>query len=117
MFIKASIGIMLLRLSVNRIHKTICWTVLAVTELYSTFFFFIFLFQCIPSAYFWTQMTGGEGSCMDPFVVVAVFYGYSAVTCAGDWIFSILPVFLVWDLQMGKKEKISVIMILAVGAL
>lgn len=117
MFIKASIGIMLLRLSVNRIHKSIVWTVLAVTELYSLFFFFVFLFQCLPSAYFWTQLTGGTGYCMDPFIVVAVFYGYSAITCAGDWTFSILPVFLVWDLQMGKKEKVSVILILAVGAL
>jgi hypothetical protein len=117
MLIKASIGIMLLRLSVNRIHKSIVWTVLALTEVYSFFFFFIFLFQCVPSAYFWTQLTGGKGTCMDPDIVVGVFYGYSAITCAGDWTFSILPVFMVWDLQMGKKEKISVIMILAVGAL
>jgi hypothetical protein len=117
MFIKASIGIMLLRLSVNSIHKSIVWTVLAFTEIYSLFFFFVFLFQCLPSAYFWTQLTGGEGYCMDPFIVVAVFYGYSAITCAGDWTFSILPVFLVWDLQMSKKEKVSVTMILAVGAL
>lgn len=117
MFIKASIGIMLLRLCVNKIHQTIVWTVLIITELYSAMFFFIFLFQCLPSRYFWEQYTGGEGTCMDPFIVVAVFYGYSAITCAGDWTFSILPVFLVWDLQMGRREKISVIMILAVGAL
>jgi hypothetical protein len=117
MFIKASIGIMLLRLCVNKIHQTIVWTVLVVTELYSAMFFFIFLFQCLPSKYFWEQYTGGEGSCMDPFIVVAVFYGYSAITCVGDWTFSILPVFLVWDLQMGRREKVSVIMILSVGAL
>lgn len=117
MSIKASIGIMLLRLSVNRIHKSIVWSVLILTELYSAFFFFIFLFQCVPSRYFWEQYTGGEGSCMDPFIVVAVVYGYSAITCVGDWTFSILPVFMVWNLQMGRKEKFSVIMILAVGAL
>lgn len=117
MLIKASIGIMLLRLSVNRIHKTICWVVLAVTEIYSLFFFFIFLFQCLPSAYFWTQYTGGKGTCINPHITVVVFYGYSAITCAGDWTFSILPAFLVWDLQMGRKEKVSVVLILAVGAL
>lgn len=117
MFIKASIGIMLLRLSVSRVHKSIVWLALVITELYSLFFFFIFLFQCLPSEYFWTRHTGGKGTCMDPFIIVAVFYGYSAVTCAGDWIYSILPVFLVWDLQMRRNEKISVVMILAVGAL
>ena len=117
MFIKASIGIMLLRLSVNKVHKTIVWTVLAVTEIYSFCFFFVFLFQCVPSAYFWTQLTGGEGTCMDPFVVVAVFYGYSAITCVGDLVFSILPVLLVWSLQMGRKEKAAVIAILSMGAM
>ncbi|KAI6789848.1 hypothetical protein KC361_g8292 [Hortaea werneckii] len=117
MAIKASIGIMLLRLCVNRIHKIVIWTVLVVTQLYSLFFFFIFLFQCLPSEYFWTQYTGGEGSCMNTDIIVGVFYGYSAISCAGDWTFSILPVFLVWNLQMGRKEKISVVMILAVGAL
>ncbi|KAI6821863.1 hypothetical protein KC340_g12663 [Hortaea werneckii] len=117
MAIKASIGIMLLRLCVNRTHTIVIWTVLVITQLYSLFFFFIFLFQCLPSAYFWTQYTGGEGSCMNTNIVVGVFYGYSAITCAGDWTFSILPVFLVWNLQMGRKEKISVVMILAVGAL
>ena len=54
---------------------------------------------------------------MNTNIVVGVFYGYSAISCAGDWTFSILPVFLVWNLQMGRKEKISVVMILAVGAL
>ena len=117
MSIKASIGMTLLRLCISNMHKTIIWTVLMVTELYSAFLFFIFLFQRLPSRYFWEQYTSGSGSCMDPYIVVAVFYGYSAITCAGDWTFSILPVFLVWDLQMGRKEKVSVIMILAVGAL
>jgi hypothetical protein len=117
MFIKASIAIMLLRLCVNKIHQTIVWATFIITEVYSVMFFFIFLFQCLPSEYFWTQYTGGKGKCMNPKILVDVFYGYSAISCAGDWTFSILPVFLVWDLQMGRREKISVIMILAVGAL
>ena len=117
MAIKASIGIMLLRLCVSKVHKTIIWVVLAITEIYSAFFFFVFLFQCLPSSYFWTQYSSGSGSCMDPAITVAVFYGYSAITCLGDWIFSILPAFLVWDLQMRRREKVSVVLILAVGAL
>jgi hypothetical protein len=54
---------------------------------------------------------------MDPQIVVATFYGYSAIACITDWTFSILPVFLVWNLQMDRKEKASVIAILATGAL
>lgn len=117
MAIKASIGIMLLRLSVNRTHRMILYINLAVTQLYSVFFFFVFLFQCVPSQYFWTRFTGGEGTCMPANIVVSSFYGYSAVACVTDWVFSILPCFLVWNLQMGRREKASVILILATGAL
>ncbi|KAM0724139.1 hypothetical protein Q7P37_000020 [Cladosporium fusiforme] len=117
MAIKAAIALMLLRLSVSKIHRAIVWINFAVTQLYSTIFFFIFLFQCYPSAYFWTRFTGGEGSCMNPNIVVFTFYGYSAVACVTDWVFAILPAFLVWELQMSRREKASVIVVLATGAL
>lgn len=117
MAIKASIAIMLMRLSVRRSHKIILYVTIVITEIYSAFFFFLFIFQCIPSQYFWTRYTGGSGSCLDTSIVVAATYGYSAITCAGDIIFSILPVLLVWSLQMGRKEKVAVILILAMGAM
>ncbi|KAL1590821.1 hypothetical protein WHR41_00400 [Cladosporium halotolerans] len=117
MAIKASIAIMLMRLSVRRSHKIILYVTIIITEIYSAFFFFLFIFQCIPSKYFWTRYTGGSGSCLDTSIVVAATYGYSAITCAGDIIFSILPVLLVWSLQMGRKEKVAVILILAMGAI
>jgi len=117
MAIKASIALMLLRLSVRPTHKYILWVTFVITELYSAFFFFMFIFQCIPSEYFWTRFTGGHGSCLDTSIIIAVTYGYSAITCVGDLVFSILPVLLVWSLQMGRKEKTAVIVILAMGAM
>ena len=117
MAIKASIGIMLLRLSVKRSHHVVLWITLAVTELYGAFFFFLFVFQCIPSSYFWTRYTGGSGHCIDSSITINATYGYSAITCAGDWIYSILPYFLVWNLQMDRKEKVLVICILAMAAM
>jgi len=116
MALKASIALMLLRLSVRPTHKKILWVTFFITEIYSAFFFFLFVFQCIPSQYFWTRYTGGHGTCLDTSVVVAATYGYSAITCAGDLVFSILPVLLVWSLQMGRKEKAAVVAILAMGA-
>jgi len=119
MAIKASIGIMLMRLTVMRTQRYILYANIALTQIYSFFFFFIFLFQCYPSSYFWERVGNpyAKGACMDPQVVVATFYGYSAIACITDWTFSILPVFLVWNLQMGRREKASVVLILATGAL
>ncbi|KAH6662803.1 hypothetical protein B0J14DRAFT_282245 [Halenospora varia] len=117
MALKFSIGIFLLRIAVARIHKIIIWTVIIVTEVYSAFFFFLFILQCRPSSYFWTQYTGGEGTCINPKVTVDSFYAYSAISCVADWTLGIIPVFMVWNLQMNSRTKLSVAAILAVGAI
>lgn len=117
MALKFSIGIFLLRIAVNRTHRIIIWTTIAVTELYSAFFFFLFVLQCRPSAYFWTQYTGGSGTCISPMVTVNATYAYSAITCVGDWILGIIPIFMVWNLKMNARMKLSVAMILGVGAM
>jgi hypothetical protein len=117
MAIKASIALMLLRLSVFSIHKRILWVTFVIVEVYSAFFFFIFVFQCIPTEFFWTRYADGTGKCLNTSIVVAATFGYSAVSCAGDLIFATLPISLVWSLQMGGKEKIAVIAVLALGGM
>ncbi|KPI43452.1 uncharacterized protein AB675_7061 [Cyphellophora attinorum] len=109
MLAKASIAVMLLRLTVIRTHRIIIWTVFTITETYSLFFFLLFIFQCQPSQYFWTQYTGGSGKCLDPKIV--------RHRCAGDWTYAILPYFLVWKLQMDTRSKMVVIFILSLGAI
>ena len=117
MAIKASIGVMLLRLAISKVHRFIVYMALAIAEIYSLVFLFIFIFQCNPSRYFWTVLTGDEGSCIDGKVIVGAFYGYTAIACITDWVFAVLPAFIVMGLQMGSREKVSVILILSMGVL
>lgn len=117
MCIKAAIAVQLLRLTVIRTHRIIIWTTLAVTELYSGFFFFLFIFQCQPSSYFWTQYTGGRGTCIDTTITINAVYAYSAITCLSDWIYAIIPWFLAFKLQMNQRSKITVALILSIGAI
>jgi hypothetical protein len=119
MAIKASIAIFLLRICVNKIHKFIIWAVIGVTEVYSLFFFLLFVLQCRPTSLFWLRYGDSppSGSCLDAIVVSDAFYAYSAISCLTDWTYSILPIFLVWKLQMNKRVKISVVAILAAGAM
>lgn len=119
MAIKASIAIFLLRICVNKIHKIIIWTVTGITEVYSLFFFLLFVLQCRPTSLFWLRYKedAPEGSCLDATVISNAFYGYSAISCLTDWTFSLLPIALVWNLQMNRSTKISVIVILAAGVM
>lgn len=119
MSIKASIAIFLLRICVAKIHRIIIWIVIGVTELYSFAFFMLFVLQCRPTSLFWLRFSSNppSGTCLDPSVVTDAFYGYSAISCVTDWTYSIMPIFLVWSLQMDRKVKISVAAILAAGVM
>jgi len=117
MALKLSICVFLLRIAVSKTHRAIIWTVIIVTEVYCTFFFLLFIFQCTPVEHFWTRYTGTTGYCINPHITVNALYAYSAISCAADWTIGVLPVFLVWNLQMDRSTKVSVACILFVGAL
>ncbi|KAG5810166.1 hypothetical protein H9Q74_005346 [Fusarium xylarioides] len=119
MAIKASIAIFLLRICITRTHKVIIWTITGITETYSLFFFLLFVLQCRPTSLFWLRYTSNPpgGSCLDASVVAKAFYAYSAISCLSDWTYSLLPIALVYNLQMSKRTKISVVGILAAGAI
>jgi hypothetical protein len=116
MAVKASIAVMLLRLMIKPVHRITIWCVFVSTEIVSAAFVLLFIFQCQPSKYFWTQYTGGSGACINPDITVDFFYAYSAVTCVGDWIFALLPWALVWNLQMPRTQKVFVGAVLCMGA-
>lgn len=117
MAIRASVCIMLTRLSVKHAHVLILWTNLAITELYGIAYFLLFIFQCLPSSYFWSRREGASGSCVEPSVIIGATYGYSIITCIGDLVHSVLPYYIVWELQMRKRERMAIVLILSMAAM
>ena len=116
MALKASIGIFLLRIAVSRTHRIILWTTLIVVETYSVYFSLVFTFQCWPVSHFWNQYRGSRGHCVSSNLTVTSFYVYSAISCVADWIFSILPMFITFSLQMNYRQKVIVAVILSFAA-
>jgi len=117
MAIKASIAMLLLRILVDATHRIILWATLVITEIYSAFFFLLFIFQCWPITHFWEGSAGQSGHCIDSTVTVGATYGYSAIICIGDWVFSLLPCIVVWHLQLRTRERILVGITLAISAM
>lgn len=72
MALKFSIGVMLLRIAVDKVHKIIVWTVVGVLEVYSVFYFLLFILQCRPSKFFWERFGGATyGTCLSSDVAVS----------------------------------------------
>lgn len=114
--LKASISIFLLRICIKRGQTITIWIVISVVMVFSIFYFFLIIFQCHPIDYFWTQYAGAHGKCVNPNVIADSTYAHSAISALSDWTLGILPIFLVWDLAMNPRTKVSVALILALGA-
>lgn len=86
MFIKLSIGVFLLRLSVQRVYQYIIWTSLIVITVWSVVIFLWDILQCHPVAKQWDyRVTGGH--CVAPEQVVSAAYAISVMTILSDWLF------------------------------
>lgn len=114
-FSKVSIGYFLLKIVIDRTQKIIIYIALTITVLWGTIFFLVTVLQCKPVSFFWTRT--GPGSCLDIMIIEALTYVYSAFSIISDFTFAILPIFLVWHLQMEKRMKFVLVPILSMGCM
>ncbi|KAI5461187.1 hypothetical protein BGZ63DRAFT_453992 [Mariannaea sp. PMI_226] len=114
MFIKVSIGVFLLRLSVHRVYTWILWTSLCLIIIWSSVIFFWDIFQCDPVAKQWDyQIT--TGSCVGAEQIIAAAYSISAMTIVSDWLYALLPIPMLWAVKMTKQAKATVTVVLGLG--
>lgn len=58
-----------------------------------------------------------DGSCRDRSIQTSLSYAVAVVSILSDWIFAILPIFLLWNVQLDWRVKCSVIGMLGLGIL
>lgn len=115
---KVSIGLFLLRVTVKKIHKWIIYAAMSITVLTGVVFFFVTLLQCTPISFFWTRFTpdAPKGAfCIPIDVIIALTFLYSACAIISDFTFAILPIFLVWGLNMPVRNRVMLIPVLGMA--
>ncbi|OGM46624.1 integral membrane protein [Aspergillus bombycis] len=113
---RLSIAITLLRLTVERIHQWILYAVMALSTAVGIVFLFFAIFQCQPVSYYWNRLSM-EGHCLDMNSLLGVVYMYSGVAAACDFTMGLLPVSLIWRLQMDNRTKLAVAGILGIACI
>ncbi|KAJ5082210.1 hypothetical protein N7532_011253 [Penicillium argentinense] len=108
---KGAVGMFLLRIVRNRIQIWVIYACLAITTVITLFASIVVIVQCSPVEKSWNPMT--PGTCWVDFSKVGYTVGSWFV--AADLAFATLPWFVVWDLNMKKKEKITVACGLSLG--
>ncbi|KAK5119025.1 hypothetical protein LTR62_000236 [Meristemomyces frigidus] len=109
---KVAIGLLLLRVAINRIHIWIVRLVVLSCCVCGGGLAVVLFFQCSPISAFWT-LNPDDGHCIDPEVLSGLTWTISGLNVLADWVFAILPGFVVKDLQMPLRRKISVACIMA----
>jgi len=116
MFIKLSIALFLLRIAVTRTYIWILRVSMAVVAIWSVAIWFYDLFQCIPVEAQWNY-TMKDAKCVSGSSFVAAAYSISVMTIISDWLYALLPIPMLWSVQMSVQTKATVAFILSLGIL
>ncbi|RKK67465.1 hypothetical protein BFJ69_g14468 [Fusarium oxysporum] len=108
---KCAVGIFLLRIVRNKFQKAFIWAFLAGTVFITLFSSIVVVVQCDPVQRTWDRRV--PGTCWIDFSKVGLTVGSWFVVA--DFCFAILPWFVIWELSMKRKEKITVTCGLSLG--
>ncbi|KAF2829246.1 hypothetical protein CC86DRAFT_464898 [Ophiobolus disseminans] len=119
-FIKLSIGFFLLRLADRTRWRPFligCLVFISVFTIGSTF---AIIFQCSPVRAGWDYTLrpptpGGNAKCIDPTVFKNVGVFNSSINIATDLLFALIPIPMVWRLQINLQTRIGLAVILSLG--
>lgn len=115
LLLRLSIGFFILRIMTQKgFIQTIRITMILITVA-TVMNLFYTIFQCAPIKYFWLQFSGLPGRCLPAPQVQALSIAYSASSATADILFGVLPICVLWNLQMNRKAKIIVGVLLCVG--
>ncbi|KAH9880280.1 hypothetical protein IAQ61_000569 [Plenodomus lingam] len=116
-FIKLSIAFMLNRIAGNQrifIYTNygimgLCGSVNLAAALY-------IIFQCNPVEAAWkAELVAEGGHCEPPVYLQNVYYFCSSVNIFTDWATALMPIAILWNVQMNRNTKITVAGILGLG--
>ena len=111
--IKSAICVTLTRIAVDRVHRLVAISIIVVTCATSLVGFIGVLTTCQPVAANWNPTLG---HCASPEVITDLSYLVSASSILTDWSAAILPIAILWKSQMKTSVKVSVGIILGLGA-
>lgn len=113
--IRASVCVLLFRLTPKRWHRLVIWINLVSSALISTAFFFVLVFQCSPPRYFWRQVYGASGYCHNKLIVTYGTTVYSVLSALSDWCLGLLPIAILWSVQINRRTKVAIAGLLGLG--
>ncbi|KAF2036556.1 hypothetical protein EK21DRAFT_83513 [Setomelanomma holmii] len=106
---KGSIVLQYLRVFTTKKFQISAWVIMGVVVTYTLWTVFSSIFACRPIRAFWTRE---KASCINQF---AMWFTNAAINIVTDFAIIILPIPVIRSLNLGRRQKIALISIFAVG--
>jgi hypothetical protein len=111
---KVSVALVLFRLSPNVMFRRILAASMVVVCVWTLVTLLTMVLQCRPLSVRWN---GGAGTCVEAKVIMQTGYSFSAMDIASNWLYALLPVAMLWNVQISRQLKGMVTFLLGLGVL
>ncbi|KAK8043513.1 hypothetical protein PG993_005943 [Apiospora rasikravindrae] len=115
--LKVFVGIFLIRIAVDRRHLLILHVLTWGTLLFGIPYSIVMIIQCRPINTFWNVSPRTPGKCWEYSVMQSLTHVASALNCFADWVFGIIPFFIVRSLKITRPTKALVAWLLCFAAM
>ena len=113
--LKVSLTIFFLRIVIRPWQRAVIWAAFTLYTFYGIVYFFFAVFQCRNPAQFFINVL--EGRCLSFGILLPMGYVQSALNAVTDWVFAILPLFVLWRAQLPLRAKVTACACLLLGTL
>jgi hypothetical protein len=116
--LKVSLAIFFLRILIDKWQRRIIIATVTVSTLFGIAYFFFAVFQCgvVKNSFdLWFKFASHK--CITRSQILGISYTHATITTGSDWIFALIPLSMMKQLQLRWKEKLIVGFILTLGAM
>lgn len=110
--LKISICLLLLRIKDSKVVKQVIYTIIAGLVLTNILPLIVLFAQCSPLKTFWEPKAG---KCWTPKVRIYSIYIQASYSVLTDLICSLMPIFVVYKLQIELREKVLICSLMSLG--
>jgi hypothetical protein len=113
--LKISLGLFFLRVLSKRWQIMLFHILLGVSAIYGLFYVLASIFACGDPAKIADTLLGSK-KCLPVAFGLTTGYIYGAINVIADWTFVLIPITVLLDSKLDRRSKISVSMVMALGA-
>lgn len=115
MSLRIALGLFFLRVLVRKWHRIALISILSLSTIASLFYALLAVFQCGPPNKTVENVLSGQG-CISKQFNLTTGYVVGGISILADWSFVIVPLFMLRDAQLTFRSKVSVGIIMILGA-